>query len=154
MRQLLSHQSGAIGLPGSDALLGWDGAGWDDTEAIAAGVAAGEPAWEPGTRHGYHGVTFGWLVGELVRRISGGSLGRFFATEVAEPLGAACSIGTPADPQLASVATVHGVPGEARARRARWRPSTRRRSRAARCWPGRTGASSPTRTGGPGSPTS
>ncbi len=43
--------------------------------AIAAGVAAGEPAWEPGTRHGYHGVTFGWLVGELVRRISGSSLG-------------------------------------------------------------------------------
>ncbi len=47
------------------------------------GVAAGEPAWEPGTRHGYHGVTFGWLVGELVRRISGVSLGHFFAQDVA-----------------------------------------------------------------------
>ena len=46
--------------------------------AIAAGVAVGAPAWEPGTRHGYHGVTFGWLVGELVRRISGSSLGTFF----------------------------------------------------------------------------
>ena len=71
MRQLLSHQSGAIGLPDSDELLAWDGTGWADTAAIAAGVAAGAPAWEPGTRHGYHGVTFGWLVGELVRRISG-----------------------------------------------------------------------------------
>jgi CubicO group peptidase (beta-lactamase class C family) len=109
VRQLLSHQSGAIGLPGSDALLGWDGTGWDDTEAIAAGVAAGEPAWEPGTRHGYHGVTFGWLVGELVRRISGCSLGQFFEKEVAGPLGAACSIGTPAS-ELASVATVMEFP--------------------------------------------
>ncbi len=95
VRQLLSHQAGAIGLPGSEVLLGWDGSGWDDTEAIAGGVAAGEPAWEPGTRHGYHGVTFGWLVGELVRRITGCSLGRFFESEVAGPLGATCSIGTP-----------------------------------------------------------
>jgi CubicO group peptidase (beta-lactamase class C family) len=109
VRRLLSHQSGAIGLPGSDALLGWDGSGWDDTEAIAAGVAAVGPAWEPGTRHGYHGVTFGWLVGELVRRISGCSLGQFFATEVAEPLSATCSIGTP-ESELASVATVMEFP--------------------------------------------
>ena len=109
VRQLLSHQSGAIGLPGSDALLGWDGSGWDDTEAIAAGVAASEPAWEPGTRHGYHGVTFGWLVGELVRRITGCSLGRFFANEVAGPLGATCAIGTP-ESELASVATVMEFP--------------------------------------------
>jgi CubicO group peptidase (beta-lactamase class C family) len=109
VRQLLSHQSGAIGLPGSDALLGWDGEGWNETEAIAAAVAAGEPAWEPGTRHGYHGVTFGWLVGELVRRISGCSLGRFFEEAVAGPLGVACSIGTPAS-ALGSVATVLEFP--------------------------------------------
>ncbi len=111
MRQLLSHQSGAIGLPGSDDLLSWDGTGWADTETIAAGVAAGAPAWEPGTRHGYHGVTFGWLVGELVRRISGSSLGVFFDEAVAQPLGVAdaCSIGTPA-PALASVATVIEFP--------------------------------------------
>ena len=50
VRQLLSHQSGAIGLPGSDELLAWDGSGWSDTVAIAAGVARGEPAWESGTR--------------------------------------------------------------------------------------------------------
>ena len=111
VRQLLSHQSGAIGLPGSDELLSWDGRGWDDTVAIAAGVASGAPAWEPGTRHGYHGVTFGWLVGELVRRVSGSSLGAFFDAEVARPLGVAgaISIGTPAT-VLASVATVLEFP--------------------------------------------
>jgi CubicO group peptidase (beta-lactamase class C family) len=112
VRQLLSHQAGAIGLPGSDALLGWDGAGWDDTGAIAAGVAAGEPAWEPGTRHGYHGVTFGWLVGELVRRISGSSLGDFFEDEVAGPLEVACAIGT-AESEQSSVATVMEFPVKA-----------------------------------------
>jgi CubicO group peptidase (beta-lactamase class C family) len=109
VRQLLSHQSGAIGLPGSDELLSWDGTGWDDTRALAAGVAAGAPAWEPGTRHGYHGVTFGWLVGELVRRLTGTSLGSFFDAEVAHPLDAACSIGTP-DSELGSVATVLEFP--------------------------------------------
>jgi CubicO group peptidase (beta-lactamase class C family) len=111
VRQLLSHQSGAIGLPGSDELLSWDGRGWDDTVTLAAGVAAGAPAWEPGTRHGYHGVTFGWLVGELVRRVSGSSLGAFFDTEVARPLGVAgaISIGTPAT-ALGSVATVLEFP--------------------------------------------
>jgi CubicO group peptidase (beta-lactamase class C family) len=109
VRQLLSHQSGAIGLPGADDLLSWDGAGWDNTVAIAAGVAAGAPAWEPGTRHGYHGVTFGWLVGELVRRLSGASLGEFFEAEVARPLDVACSIGTPAN-ELDSVATVMEFP--------------------------------------------
>jgi len=111
VRQLLSHQSGAIGLPGSDELLSWDGRGWSDTVAIAAGVASGAPAWEPGTRHGYHGVTFGWLVGELVRRVSGSSLGAFFDAEVARPLGVAgaISIGTPAT-ALGSVATVLEFP--------------------------------------------
>jgi CubicO group peptidase (beta-lactamase class C family) len=109
VRQLLSHQSGALGVPGADRLLSWDGRGWSDSEAIAAAIAGGEPAWEPGTRHGYHGVTFGWLVGELVRHISGMSLGTFFDTEVAGPLGVACSIGTSSD-ELASVATVMEFP--------------------------------------------
>jgi CubicO group peptidase (beta-lactamase class C family) len=114
VRQLLSHQSGAIGLPGADELLSWDGTGWDDTVAIADGVATGAPAWEPGTRHGYHGVTFGWLVGELVRRISGARLGTFFEAEVGRRLedggnGLACSIGTP-ETELASVATVMEFP--------------------------------------------
>ncbi|MDH4143600.1 MAG: beta-lactamase family protein [Acidimicrobiia bacterium] len=55
------------------------------------------PFWEPGTRNGYHMLSFGWLVGELVRRTSGRSLGRFFADEVAGPTGAGrdCYIGLP-----------------------------------------------------------
>ncbi len=118
VRHLLSHQSGVIGLPCADDLLSWDGTGWDDTVAIAAGVAEGAPAWETGSRHGYHGVTFGWLVGELVRRISGASLGAFFEAEVVKRLdggggggggGVACSIGTP-ESELASVATVLEFP--------------------------------------------
>ncbi len=55
--------------------------------AIAARRGGGAPAWEPGTRHGYHGMTFGWLVGELVRRMSGTSLGYVLPREVAQPLG-------------------------------------------------------------------
>jgi len=105
VRHLLSHQSGAIGVPGADTLLSWDGTGWDDSAAIAAAVATGAPAWEPGTRHGYHGLTFGWLVGELVRRVSGQSLGSFFRQRVARPLAVECQIGTPAA-DLTTVARV------------------------------------------------
>jgi CubicO group peptidase (beta-lactamase class C family) len=105
VRQLLSHQAGAIGVPDADRLLGWDGTGWADPPAIAAAIAAAPPAWEPGTAHGYHGVTFGWLVGELVRRVSGVSLGTFFRTEVAARFDVACDIGTPAA-QLGNVARV------------------------------------------------
>jgi CubicO group peptidase (beta-lactamase class C family) len=54
-----------------------------------------EPFWEPGTRHGYQYIVFGWLVGEVVRRISGKSLGRFFQDEVAQPLGLDFWIGLP-----------------------------------------------------------
>ena len=97
VRELLSHQSGAIGVPGADDFMAWDGTGWDDTEAIAAVIASAPPAWEPGTRHGYHGLTFGWFTGELVRRITGVSLGTFFRTEVAEPLGVDIMLGTPAE---------------------------------------------------------
>src|SRR5438045_667133 len=62
----------------------------------AALVAAQAPAWEPGTAPGYHGFTQGYLVGEVVRRITGRSLGTFFRQEVAEPLGADFHIGLPA----------------------------------------------------------
>jgi CubicO group peptidase (beta-lactamase class C family) len=56
-------------------------------------IARQTPFWEPGTRHGYHGLTYGWLVGEVVRRISGKSLGTFFRDEVALPLGLDFHIG-------------------------------------------------------------
>src|SRR5690606_17269832 len=51
------------------------------------------PWWEPGTTHGYHAVTFGWLVGEVVKRVTGKSLGTYFRDEVAGPLGVDLHIG-------------------------------------------------------------
>ncbi len=58
-------------------------------------LAAEAPFWEPGTRNGYHGFTFGWTVGEMVRRASGKSLGTFFQNEIAKPLGLDFWIGLP-----------------------------------------------------------
>ena len=58
-------------------------------------LAEEEPFWLPGTRNGYHGFTFGWTVGEMVRRASGRSLGTFFQDEVAKPLGLDFWIGLP-----------------------------------------------------------
>ena len=63
-----------------------------DPGAMAAALAGAAPCIPPG-RLGYHPMTFGWLVGELVRRVDGRSLGRFFREEVAEPLGADLHIG-------------------------------------------------------------
>ncbi len=91
VRWLLSHQAG---LPAvrkrleQDALYDWDG--------MCTALAEQEPWWEPGTKHGYHALTFGFLVGEVVRRIDGRSLGSYFREELAEPLGLDFHIGTPA----------------------------------------------------------
>ena len=63
---------------------------------MTAALAEQEPWWEPGTKHGYHALTYGWLVGEVVRRISGKSLGTYFRDEVAGPLGLDFHIGLPA----------------------------------------------------------
>jgi CubicO group peptidase (beta-lactamase class C family) len=70
-----------------DDILGWDG--------IVAALAAQKPVWEPGTRHGYHSITYGFLVGEIVRRVSGKSVGTFLAEEIAAPLGLELYIGLP-----------------------------------------------------------
>ena len=63
------------------------------------------PFWEPGTRNGYHMMNFGWTVGELIRRVSGQSLGRYFNSAIAEPTGAEFWIGLPErhEPQVASM---------------------------------------------------
>lgn len=66
-----------------------------DWDAMTAALAAQAPWWEPGTAHGYHALTFGWLVGEVVRRITGRSVGAFFREQIAGPLGADFWIGTP-----------------------------------------------------------
>ncbi|HTO00806.1 MAG TPA: serine hydrolase domain-containing protein, partial [Microthrixaceae bacterium] len=65
--------------------------------------ADSSPVWEPGTQHGYHAVTYGWLVGELIRRVSGQSIGEYFAANVAAPLGLDFWIGLP-DEEHARVA--------------------------------------------------
>lgn len=91
VRWLLSHRAG---LPALDEPLGR--AAVLDWEPAAAAVAAQAPAWEPGTAHGYHPYTFGWLVGEVVRRASGRTVGRYFAEEIARPLGLDLWIGLPA----------------------------------------------------------
>ncbi len=78
-----------------------------DWDYMVARLEAEPPFWPPGTRHGYHGLNFGWTVGELVRRLSGKSLGGFFQDEIARPLGLDFWIGTPAeiDPRIAPIET-------------------------------------------------
>src|SRR4029079_12083358 len=82
VRMLLDR---AAGVPGVEAAV--QPGDMYDADAMATYLAQQRPWWEPGTRNGYHLVTFGWTVGELVRRVSGRSLGTFFREEVAKPLG-------------------------------------------------------------------
>jgi CubicO group peptidase (beta-lactamase class C family) len=77
---------------------------------MADALAAEQPFWRPGTRAGYHALTFGFLVGELVRRISGRSLGRFFAEEVAGPLGLEFWIGLPEEHEPRVAPTIPAPP--------------------------------------------
>lgn len=88
VRHLLSHNAG---------LSGWQEpmapADLYDWEKATSRLAAQEPWWEPGTASGYHAITQGYLVGEVVRRVTGQTIGRFFADEVAGPLGADFHIG-------------------------------------------------------------
>ena len=94
LRQVLTHTSGVIDFPGYQAVVG-DPAWWLDLDAIAGSFATATPAWEPGTDHGYHGVSFGLLLGEVVRRATGATLGTAFAELVARPLGLDFHIGLP-----------------------------------------------------------
>ena len=89
-RDLLSHRAGLPVIDGTikpEEALAWD--------PIVERLAAQQPIWEPGTAHGYHALTYGWLVGEVVRRTTGRSLGRFLADELAGPLGLELWIGLP-----------------------------------------------------------
>lgn len=89
VRYLLSHRAGlpAVRKPlDDDTFFNWD--------AMCTALAEQEPWWRPGTRHGYHAMTFGWLVGEVVRRVSGKrSLGTYLQDVIAGPLGLDCHIG-------------------------------------------------------------
>jgi CubicO group peptidase (beta-lactamase class C family) len=90
VRHLLNHQAGLPALrtplpPGA----------FYDWKVMTEALADEEPFWAPGTRNGYHALTFGFLVGEVVRRVSGQSLGQFFRENVAGPLGLDFWIGLP-----------------------------------------------------------
>lgn len=92
VRWLLSHR---VGLPVLDVDLTLDETlSW---EPVVEALAAQAPIWEPGSQHGYHATTFGWLVGELIRRVDGRSVGAYLAEEIAGPLGLDLWIGVPED---------------------------------------------------------
>ena len=89
--QVMSHTAGLSGFDPAitpEDLYHWDG--------VVKGLAAQAPWWEPGSRSGYHAITQGYLQGEIVRQVTGRSIGTFFREEVAEPLGADVHIGLPA----------------------------------------------------------
>ncbi len=110
LRWIMSHCSGLSGfdepLP-VEALYDW--------ERIIRVLERQEPWWEPGTRSGYHSITFGYLLGELVRRVSGKTPGAFFRDEVAIPLGADFHIGLPEEHEgrVAEMTRMSGIlPGQ------------------------------------------
>jgi len=99
-RMMLDH---SVGLPALRAKVKDNGPyEWDHMTGLLAEEA---PFWEPGTRNGYHGFTFGWTVGEMVRRAAGVSLGTFFQNEIAKPLGLDFWIGLPEaiEPRVAPI---------------------------------------------------
>lgn len=92
VRDLLAHRAG---VPALDTPL--TPAEAADGVSGPAAVAAQRPQWEPGTDHGYHAQTYSWLIGELVRRATGRTIGRWIAEEIARPLGLDFWFGLPAD---------------------------------------------------------
>ncbi len=107
VRHLLSHEAGLFAFP-PDAGIGLqDLFDWERCTSTLAGMA---PLWEPGTAFAYHGRTFGYLVGEVVRRVDGRSVGRFFADEIARPLGLDLWIGLPEEEEYRVAPVFSTVP--------------------------------------------
>jgi len=106
--QLMSHSAG---------LSGWkekiSTADIYDWEKITSLLAAQAPFWEPGTAPGYHALTQGYLVGEVIRRVTGKSIGTVFREEIAEPLHADFWIGLPASEDHRVAELIPPPPGEA-----------------------------------------
>jgi CubicO group peptidase (beta-lactamase class C family) len=109
IRHALTHTAGIPGLPSDvtpEEVCDWD--------RICARVAGLEPWWEPGTKTAYHAYTFGFILGELVRRVTGRRISDLLRTEIVEPLGVAGELwfGVPAD-QLPRVARLEDDPAMA-----------------------------------------
>jgi CubicO group peptidase (beta-lactamase class C family) len=103
-RWLLSHRSGVIGIDrvlSLEELVAWD--------PFIEALEAAEPLWEPDTGHGYHAISFGHLVGEVIRRVSGSDVGTYVREQVAAPVGAEFHIGV-ADADLGRVAPLLDFP--------------------------------------------
>jgi CubicO group peptidase (beta-lactamase class C family) len=90
VRMLLNHQAGLAAV--AKPLVPEDLYDWG---TMTRALAEQEPWWQPGADHGYHAITYGWLVGELIRRVSGMGVGRYVREHIAAPLGAEFWIGLP-----------------------------------------------------------
>ena len=101
VRHLLCHKSGLCGVRKP-----LDQGAFCDWELICNELASQEPLWEPGTAHGYHAITFGHLVGEVLRRIDGRTIGIYFKEEIAEPLDLDFWIGLP-DSEFSRVTNIN-----------------------------------------------
>jgi CubicO group peptidase (beta-lactamase class C family) len=112
VRQLLTHR---VGVPALDTPLTVAQA-LDQVSGPQA-VAAQRPQWEPGSEHGYHAQTFSWLLGELVLRATGRTLGQWFAQEIARPLGLDLWFGLPPEhaDRVGRIAAVPAPPAPAAA---------------------------------------
>jgi CubicO group peptidase (beta-lactamase class C family) len=107
LRELLGHRAGLVALTPK-----LPHAALYDQAVMANALAAEAPNWNPGTQHGYHAITFGFLLAELVRRVSGVTLGRYLRDHIAGPLDADVYIGLPQELD-ARVAKVTRPLGEA-----------------------------------------
>ncbi|HYZ93507.1 MAG TPA: serine hydrolase domain-containing protein, partial [Actinomycetota bacterium] len=93
---VMTHRSGVLGSADITNIVSLeDGSGLERLTEIVDLLAAAKPVWEPGTQTGYHTISYGWILGEVIRRIDGRRLDEFFSEEVARPLGVEASIGVP-----------------------------------------------------------
>ena len=94
VRDILAHRAGLMGFDEETAIYGVDLFDWNRCTAALANM---EPWWKPGSAYSYHALTFGYLAGELIRRVSGRTVGEFVNAEIAGPLKIDLWIGLPSE---------------------------------------------------------